>query len=224
MTFYSDTRWSEGRTYQCANPAITVAKTNSDLQQIGRLRYSLFIERDGKSYPEAHRGERCFIEPVDVDSLNFMASAEGGCIAACRVTKSDAALKDRYLSRIIQQSGLAPEALERAVVCSRFSIAPTWKAKRLSVALLKEGYRAIYRHGMQTILLASRPSLAPYYAKFGFHETGRRYVEGLAGELVVQQLRVHDRTNLESCGSVLLIDHDHLQMNEGLEHSHERSS
>lgn len=217
MTFYSDTRWGERRTYQCANPAITVARTDSDFQQIGRLRYSLFIERDGKSYPEAHRGERCFIEPVDIDSLNFMASADGRCIAACRVTRSDAALKDQYLSRIIQHSDLAPEELERAVVCSRFSIAQSWKAKRLSVALLKEGYRAIYRHGMQTILLASRPPLAPYYAKFGFHETGRRYFEGVAGEMVVQQLRVRDRKNLESCGSVLLNDHDQLQMNENLE-------
>jgi predicted GNAT family N-acyltransferase len=203
--------------YECTNPAISVARSAIDFWKMGRLRYELFIERDGKSYPEADRTERCFIEPIDLNSLNFLAIVGDQCVAACRVTRGDIALMDGYLARIVENSGMATRDLQTTAVCSRFSIATSLQARRLSVALLKEGYRAFLQGGMRTILLASRPSLAPFYGRFGFCETGKRYRERMAGELIVQSLCVHDRRSLQTCNSVLLEVHDQLMAAPSLE-------
>jgi hypothetical protein len=80
--------------------SIRLAETGEELLQIGRLRYALFVERDGKPYRHADPARRVFLEPIDDCSLNFFATIGNDCVAAVRLTRALDTPCDGQLSRL----------------------------------------------------------------------------------------------------------------------------
>ena len=90
------------------------------LRAIGRLRYDLFIERDGKKYEHADHRNRLFLEPVDFVSLNFSTGTKDSRVLSVRLTHAHDTRDDNHLTLIGMHSGLSErpvwdEAYERAV-------------------------------------------------------------------------------------------------------------
>lgn len=185
-----------------ANHQVRIAETHQDLQRIGRLRYSLFVAKDGKSYPCADHENQCFIEPIDHKSLNICGVNDSTCLTAIRLTRAQIALEDDYLQRLLNHSPFDASRYGRLTVVSRLVAARHKDAKPLMVGAMREGYRVALANGIAFAVAATRPSLVPFFSRMGFVASGVSYVEAIAGEMCVVVLDLHDRAHFTAVGSI----------------------
>jgi predicted GNAT family N-acyltransferase len=166
------------------------------LAQIGRLRYELFIERDGKPYRGADKEQRLFLEPVDKCSLNFFGTIGNDCVIAVRSTKVEDAKCDERLSRVVEKSALATDRIATTVVYSRFVVRERIRARLLIPATFRLAYQTALSSGMSHAILAARPSLIPIFERFGFVAEATAFLDEIAGPMVIMTLDLLDRTRL----------------------------
>jgi hypothetical protein len=188
--------------------SIAIAKTDQDLLQIGRLRYELFVERDGKSYRDVDKDQRLLLEPVDKRSLNFFGTIGSDCVVAVRSTRVQDAGCDERLSRIVEQSVLPPDQTSTTVIYSRFVVCDRIRARLLIPELFRDVYRAALSSGMTHSILAARPSLIPIFERFGFLAAPTAFFDEIAGPMVIMKLDLLDRDHKARTGSPLFPDYD----------------
>jgi predicted GNAT family N-acyltransferase len=188
--------------------SIAIATTDQELRQIGRLRYELFVERDGKSYRDADKDQRLFLEPVDRCSLNFFGTIEDECVVGVRSTRVEDAGGDQQLCRLVEQSALPVDQTLTTVICSRLVVCDRIRARLLIPELFRHVYRAALSSGMTHGILAARPSLIPIFERFGFRAASSAYLDEIAGPMVIMKLDLLDRDHMARSGSPLLPDYD----------------
>lgn len=188
--------------------SVAISRTEQELRQIGRLRYDLFIERDGKSYRAADKELRLFLEPVDTCSLNFFGTIGDDCVIAVRSTNALDAKCDEQLSRVVEHSPLPPDQIATTVINSRFVVCEQIRARRLIPAVFRHVYRTALSSGMTNSILAARPSLIPIFERFGFVAMSTAFLDDIAGPMVVMKLDLLDRLHLARMASPLLADYD----------------
>jgi hypothetical protein len=181
--------------------SIAIAKTDQELLQIGRLRYELFVERDGKSYCDADKDQRLFLEPVDKCSLNFFGTIGNDCVVAVRSTKVQDAGRDERLSRIVEQSALPADQILATVIYSRFVVCERIRARLLIPELFRHVYHTGLSSGMTHSILAARPSLIPIFERFGFVAGSTAFLDEIAGPMVIMKLDLLDRDYEARTGS-----------------------
>lgn len=213
-------RWPDEKLGYSKYPAIGVARTRDQMLNVGKLRYELFVERDGKDYGHADRERHVFLEPIDDLSLNFHASYHQRCLAAVRLTWAIDADIDQHLARIVDSSGLSDEDLPRTVLNSRLAIREEMRARLHLPELFRTVYRAGFLNGAKYCLLAARPSLSGLFHRFGFREQHKQIQDPTAGELVILRFELDDREHLRSTASPLLQVYDELiSSNHGRSHA-----
>jgi predicted GNAT family N-acyltransferase len=200
-----------GRTREPATStvsSIAIAKTDQELLQIGRLRYELFVERDGKSYRDADKDRRLLLEPVDKCSLNFFGTIGNDCVVAVRSTKVQDAGCDERLTRIAEQSALPADQASTTAIYSRFVVRDRIRARLLIPELFRHVYRTTLSAGMTHSILAARPSLIPIFERFGFLAASTAFLDAIAGPMVIMKLDLLDRDQKAKTGSTLFPDYD----------------
>jgi predicted GNAT family N-acyltransferase len=185
-----------------------ISRTDQELMKIGRLRYELFIERDGKPYRAADDERRLFLEPVDKCSLNFFGTIGNDCVIAVRSTNVLDAECDEQLSRVVEQSEVPPDQISTTVINSRFVVCEQIRARRLIPAVFRHVYRTALSSGMTNSILAARPSLIPIFERFGFVARSTAFLDEIAGPMVIMKLDLLNRHHLARMASPLLVDHD----------------
>ncbi|WP_199092573.1 hypothetical protein [Bosea sp. ASV33] len=126
------------------------------MQRLGRLRYELFVERDGKS-DEADHASESFIETIGNLSRNLQATDHQRCLAAVRLTRGRDALIDRQLSAILLDRELARPPDNDCLLLSRLTVRRELRA-RLHIPDL---FRHTYSIGsIQGARYASRPTFS----------------------------------------------------------------
>jgi hypothetical protein len=181
---------------------IRIAATADEILDIGKLRYSLYVDRDRKLYEHADHRQLTLIEPVDTKSLNFYAGNRSGLRAAVRVSRAAHALNDPLLAPLM--TGVKAKNIGQTVVCSRFVVEPSLSARKTIVPLFQEIYRAGLRAGATKCLLSTRTGLVNIFGRFGFKETGTAFVDAVAGQLNVCELDMHDYEFLIAISSPLI--------------------
>lgn len=191
-------------------PSIGVARSSKCIEAIGRLRYELFIRRDGKKYAYADHAKALFLEPVDRFSLNFQATDHQRCLASVRMTWARDARDDGQLAKAVVHAGLSDAELSITVINSRLAIRDEMRAKLSLTEMFRSVYRSGYLNGARYCLVGTRLNIVDLYLRFGFCEIGGRYLDDISGNMTVVKLDLHDRQNLERARSPLLTVYDEL--------------
>lgn len=189
--------------------SITLAHTQKDLKNIGRLRYQLFVERDHKAYAADHSNS-VFLEPIDNLSLNIQAIDAGHekCLATVRLTRGQDGMADRQLAAILTNCELAKPPYTNCVLLSRLTVRPEPQARSCITDLMCHTYSLGLRQGARYALLATRPSLIPMFRRFGSVPTGRRLHDPVASDLEILVLDLLNRDHLAAVSSPLLAELD----------------
>ncbi len=203
-------RWPAEAFAPSADRSVAVAQTSEDLLAIGRLRYELFVARDGKAYAHADHDARSFIEPVDYLSLNFWAHDGDNCVAAVRLTRAVDALGAAHLADVVEHAGLTTDEVRETVIASRMVILDNLRARLRITPLVRRIYRAGLISGAKRSLIALRPEVEPLFARFGFVPWGKVYNDRVAGKMIVMVIERFNREHLVTVRSPLLKDHDEI--------------
>jgi hypothetical protein len=194
--------------------SIRIADGVNDLLGIGKLRYSLYVARDGKAYPCANRANGSLIEPIDSSSVNLFAVVQDSCVTAVRITRARLAVDDQYLNRLLAHSAFETSSYDSLVVVSRLVAAEHPGARALMFSAMQESYRVALRNGIQFAVAATRASLVPSFSRVGWVASGVTYKEEIAGEMHVLVLAMRDRRHFQSVGSILLNELDSFEREE----------
>lgn len=181
---------------------MSVATTLSDIIQIGRLRYDLYVKRDGKQYRHADHQSRQFLEPIDAVSFNFQAKRNNILLGSVRGSLAADALHDDHLSPLVEAAN--PRCLHEAVVSSRFAVRPSNTARSLISELFREVYRTGIDIGAKQCLVSTRDELVPLFTRFGFRSIGTKFMDPVAGSLNVLIHEMQDIDYMRHVGSPLL--------------------
>lgn len=201
-------RWPKDIIDTTRYPALGIARTQRDMSEIGRLRYELFIGRDGKRYAHADHEARMFLEPIDHLSLNFIARLRGKCAVTVRATWASDAIVDPHLEQVVAHADL--EMLDRTIVNSRLAVEPSMTARGLIPVLFQSMFRGARMANARFCVAAARSSLIPLFERFGFYQLERRrpYFDEVAGWMSVLLLDLHDRDRLTKPGSPFFAVYD----------------
>jgi len=193
--------WSE-TIFRNVRNDIRVATTDDEVTKIGKLRFSLYVDRDHKLYEHADHRHRTLIEPLDPKSLNFYAAGQSGVRAAVRLSRASDSLSDPLLAPMM--AGIAARNLKQTLICSRFVVEPTFAARKAIVPLFQEVYRAGLTAGATKCVLSIGASLIGMVERFGFKESGIRFVDTVAGQLHTCVLDLYDYEFLTAIASPLI--------------------
>lgn len=189
--------------------SITLAHTQRDLNNIGRLRYELFVERDHKAYAADHSNS-VFLKSIDNLSLNIQAvdADHEKCLAAVRLTRGQDGMADRQLAAILTNCEVARPPYANCVLLSRLTVRPEPRARSCITDLMRHTYSLGLRQGARYALLATRPSLIPMFRRFGSVPTGRHLHDPVASDLEILVLDLLNRDHLAAVSSPLLAELD----------------
>ena len=203
-------RWLEGIIDTGRYPAMGIAQTDSELEEIGRLRYDLFIDRDGKRYAHADHETKTFLEPIEKISLNFVARAQNRCAVAVRATWANDTIVDPHLEQVVAYADLDPETLHQTIVNSRLAARPSTIARSLITPLFQCMFTVALQANARFCMAATRSGLIPLFERFGFYQLNHRrpYFDEVAGWMSVLVLDLHDRERLLRTDSPYLLVYD----------------
>jgi predicted GNAT family N-acyltransferase len=174
------------------------------LAAIARLRYELFVERDGKAYAHADHSTRRFLEPIDEDSINFAVLDGDECAMAVRLSPASAAARDPHFAPAIERVRAVGVSLETLVVVSRLVNRETRRTASLIRELFRDVCRIACLAGGSRCLACARADLVPLFELFGFVATGEHVSDAIAGRLELLLLDPYDVGHLTRCRSPLL--------------------
>ena len=173
-------RWS-AKALPPSLSAVGIARTEAELEAIGRLRYEFDLACGGKAYAHADHVRRRLVEPVDDVSLNFQAVGNGRVLAATRVTWAEDALTDSHQRRVVQSA--LPDCLSTTLVMSRFAVRPNHCAGATILEMLREIYRTGLASGARSCLVAPSCDLVDMLEQFGFCRIGLQIADPFADQI-----------------------------------------
>ncbi len=197
------TIWTQVRRLPVHMSGVGLASCPEDLWDIARLRYALYITRDGKSY-EADHEARSFVEPADRLSLHFLVRRCGQVVAALRATRAADAAGDPFMARLLEFAALPRGATERTAVISRLVVENEMAAKVQLVNLFRACHRVGLAEGVANCVIGARPEMTPLFERFGFQLIGRDYLDPIAGPLRPLVIFLADAEHLAAVRSPLL--------------------
>jgi hypothetical protein len=171
------------------------------MHAIGRLRYDLYVARDGKPYECADSKDGLLLEPVDAMSLNFCAMRDDRPLSAVRSTWAKDALHDPHLAPLVRAAW--DQGLDETIVNSRFVVRDVRGAQATIMPLFRQVHRSGRLAGARYSLLATRNELIPMFERFGFRKAGVRIDDPVAGALHLLIFDACDLGHLESIRSPL---------------------
>ena len=192
-------RWPSG--IESQHPTVNIARKEADLNDIGRLRYELYIERDGKRYSSVEYAARQFLEPIDRVSLNFQARHMGRLLAAVRLVRAEDAILDPHLGLLVE--AYRPCDIARTVVNSRLAVLPEHRARAVIIPMFQEVYRCGLLAGAKECLLGTRDELVSIFERFGFVRTETVVVDPVAKHMNVLCLQLDNVEYLTRINSPL---------------------
>lgn len=205
--------WGTAALGPSQHPAIRAVTSSKELHAIGRLRYRLFVGRDGESSTYANHGEGWLLEPIDTASLNLWAGSDRRCLAAVRITQGADAVTDPQLLAMLRHCALPQAAYPGCLVLSRLAVRHEARVRALAPALARQAYRVGLAAGASMALLVSRPAEVASFVRLGFKPSGTAWSEPGVGERRCLTLALRDRAALRTTNSPLLAELDAFEAN-----------
>lgn len=178
-----------------------VADGGQDRNAACRLRYDVYIEEQGKPYPEADHCNRLLTDDLDIDGEIIVAQFDGHIVGTLRANWFDsAATRARYRSmfELDRFSLISPAQI---AVCSRLAASHDHRHCRARELLFETVYRRGLQRGTRLCFAACAPLLLRMFRKYGFREYAGPLNDPIVGRLHRTLLVLDDLQHLARVAS-----------------------
>ena len=182
---------------------IKLVDNPQDLQQVFRLRYTVYVEELGARMEFADHERKEVREPWDEtgDHLGAWINGElAGCLRINYGGKSDLSEYQEFFDPILADKG-TEGSLEEISVGSKFAVHPRHRGATLAVRLMQAFYIQLQEKNSRLNYLTCRPNLAGMYRKLGFEPCAPSFFHHEAGWLMPMVLVVQDYETLRQIKS-----------------------
>lgn len=149
----------------------TEAITRADLEAVWRLRYSEYIEHDGREMVDADHEQRLFADSLDSKSHVLCAHDDGELCGSVRVALTAETDLGSY-SRLYRLRELGPTWKSESSITSRLVVHNERRGSMLALALCREACRFLTARGVRFNVIDAFPELRELYLALGFRDLG----------------------------------------------------
>jgi predicted GNAT family N-acyltransferase len=181
-----------------------IAATVHDQLEAFRIRYTVYVAEQRKSYPSADHRQKMLSDHLDSSATIILVAGENGSCGTVRANFLDSAgVRSAYENQIdLSLFSLIPD---RCIsVCSRLAVLPEHRGRIVSSLLFSEIYRYGLSRNTQLCFEVCAPSLLPIFRRYGFREYLPPFFDPIVGELHRMVLVLDDLAYLESVRSPFL--------------------
>lgn len=183
--------------------AVHTARTQSELEELGRLRYKRFVVDQGQPYKPTNNSDPMLIDPVDRFSVNLYIRRRETIDVAVRLSWSADVSSSDYLSLLLVQLDDSVRN-GRTIVCSRLIASEQAADVAMLVVICRRAYEIGLRSGGHHSVLSTHRHRVALFERFGYHDTGRIVADPIAGPQHILILDLLDVERLARVNSPLL--------------------
>lgn len=170
-------------------------------ETVGQLRYSQYIEEQGKPYAAADHEKKTLFDDLDPVSLHMLTeNHQGQLLSSLRITPCTVytpASHDLFLESL-------GTSIEQIGFLSRLVITPSLEAKKTLKSIFKFSYLHCLKSGTHIGLISTSPRLKPLFLRYGWRSCGDPYEDQTAGTQCPLYLDALDLEHLRKMNSPYL--------------------
>jgi GNAT superfamily N-acetyltransferase len=189
-------------TYQ-QNTSITCANTQSELTQIFRFRYKIYIKEMNLTQFHADHCKETIEDPLDRGADNFAALQDGKIVGVLRLnrsSRSDLSYYDDFLGMASVGASQHPAATS---ICTRLMVEPRLRGSTVALRLCQAVYSFALGNGIKFNFLDCNDHMIRFFEKLGYCRQNRA-IHPEYGVGTVMRLDLLDRMQLARTRSPFL--------------------
>jgi acyl transferase domain-containing protein/3-hydroxymyristoyl/3-hydroxydecanoyl-(acyl carrier protein) dehydratase/predicted GNAT family N-acyltransferase len=160
---------------------VIIASTQEELDEIYRLRYTVYAEDMGYDFP--NKNEKIITDELDATGINFYLQKDKKMIGVCRLNKLKMADASPEFIKNYQLSAFKDKFNEFYFIGKLMFHSDYRKFSELRTLLLEGIYAHILKMGPGLILLNSRDELLPLYEFMGFKLYHKPFIDLILGKM-----------------------------------------
>lgn len=181
------------------------AEGAADHEQIWRLRYDIYVDEMGYTFPGVDHAGRRLAEPFLRPTRLLMAEDGGALVGTLQFNRGGECAftsEERAIYRLDDfESVVGPAGM---MIASRFMTRPSHRDGDLPARVLDEMFGFALDNGVRLLFCDCRPHLINTYLRLGFRNYAKTYNDPIAGMLAPLVFVLDDVAHLERIGSRLL--------------------
>lgn len=184
-----------------ANHDVTLVTTRTEVLDVARLRYEVFVEELGHAIPGRCDLTRTVVDSVDLlPTTNVLTVNLGGqdCCGTMRGVNLEFSEYPSYLLGVRELDDLQSFGLEggECIYCNRFAVKKPYRRSTMSLAIMRKMIDVSFSRAVYFLLYVS-PSLQGFYAKIGCFKIGGAYVNSFGEPRILMINPVRDAEHHE---------------------------
>jgi hypothetical protein len=182
-----------------------IATTREEREAAYRIRYSAYIQEQGKPYLDADHNRQLFTDGFDASASVVLVRRPSGPCGTVRANWADSIeVRQGFASQF--EFWRFEKIPDRSIsICSRLAILPGFRATIVAKMLFAEIYRLGLRRDTSLCFEVCASTLRPLFERYGFREYLSPYQDQLSGLLLHRMVLVLDDVGyLERVGSPFL--------------------
>jgi predicted GNAT family N-acyltransferase len=182
------------------NINVKVAESQTELNEIYRLRYNVYIEEMLRRQEYANEKNKTIIEPIDNTAVNIGAWCNNtliGCIRYNLGPETDL-IKYWTLYEATLIDGFQPK---NSGVLTKFIVHPNFRRTKAGILLCEKAYYTALVKDCKFAFMDCNPLLCNFFTKLGFKKYQANVVHWEYGEVTPMYLNLFDINHLEEIKS-----------------------
>lgn len=181
------------------------AEGAADHEKIWRLRYDIYVDEMGYTFPGVDHAGRRLAEPVPRPTRLLMAEDDGALVGTLQFNWGGECAFSPDERAIYRLDDFAPVVGPGGMmIASRFMTRPSHRDSDLPARMLDEMFGFALDNGVRLLFCDCRPHLINTYLRLGFRNYAKTYNDPIAGMLAPLVFVLDDVAHLERIGSRLL--------------------
>ena len=144
---------------------VQIACTSDELEAVGRLRYTVYVEELGKTLAFADHLRRQVRDVHDADALHLFVAAGGEMVGCVRI---HANAVPQVLADPLELWRFHCETSRDFALVSKLIIHPAHRHTTVFGRLLRAVHKLAINSGVRTLFCTTFPHLVPMYCRMGF--------------------------------------------------------
>lgn len=167
-----------------AQPVRIHTAGKEDMLKIGQFRYQVYVNELSRASVFADHDQKTLIEPSDnsPNSVVFYTQEDGQVTGTVRVTLGPFEPGElQPYTQMVEAPALRPLSRHQIVLVSRLMVASGVRGMGEGVALVKKSFEFSCQNGVVLGLVSCKPSVEPFFSRYGFAPCGPDYLHQDAG-------------------------------------------
>ncbi len=178
--------------------------SSKERREAARVRYDVYVEEQGKPYPEANHVERLLEDDLDETGTVLLVKANDLNAGTVRANWFSCQKTQSAYGAVFETDRFSMAIQKQMCVCTRLAVLQEFRMSKASILLFQSLYQVASAKNTELSFVCCKPALLPFFLHYGFREYMEPYEDPYVGKLHRTVLLLNDTDHLKKVGSPFL--------------------